>query len=81
MADLDILIERWRTGDERAAEAIYNLHQNRTYRLAYAILGNVEDAEEVAQDALTYALLNIHQFDERRSQFKNGRYSPESGDW
>lgn len=67
--DLDRLIERWHAGDERAAESLYNLHQERAYRLAYALLGNADDAEEAAQDALAYALLHIHHFDERRSQF------------
>lgn len=69
MTNLDVLIERWSAGDQNAAEQIYNLHRERTFRLAYALLGNTEDAEEAAQDALTYALLNIHQFDDRRSQF------------
>jgi RNA polymerase sigma-70 factor (ECF subfamily) len=69
VADLENLIKRWRAGDERAAEAIYNLHRERTFRLAYALLGNAEDAEEAAQDALAYALLKIDHFDERRSQF------------
>lgn len=69
MANLDVLIERWRAGDQRAAEAIYNLHRERAFRLAYALLGNTADAEEAAQDALAYALLNIDRFDERRSRF------------
>ena len=69
MANLEKLIERWRAGDERAAEAIYNLHRERTFRLAYALLSNTEDAEEAAQDALAYALLKIDHFDEKRSQF------------
>ena len=69
MVHLATLIERWRAGDEKAAEAIYNLHKTRVYRLAYGYLGNSEDAEEAAQDALTYALLNIIHFDEKRSQF------------
>jgi len=69
MSNLDSLIERWRNSDERAAEAIYNLHRQRTFQLAYALLGNLEDAEEAAQDALTYALLNIGRFDEKRSKF------------
>jgi RNA polymerase sigma-70 factor (ECF subfamily) len=69
MADLQTLIDRWRKGDSRAAESIYNLHQARVYRLAYGLLGNPEDAEEAAQDALTYALTNIHHFDEARSAF------------
>ncbi|MBU0511275.1 MAG: sigma-70 family RNA polymerase sigma factor, partial [Chloroflexi bacterium] len=34
-----------------------------------ALLGNTEDAEEAAQDAMTYALLNIHSYDSKRSKF------------
>ncbi|MFN2233212.1 MAG: RNA polymerase sigma factor, partial [Anaerolineales bacterium] len=59
----------WRTGDQRAAESIYNLHKESTYRLAYALLGNSQDAEEAAQDALSYALLHIDRFDQSRSKF------------
>ncbi|MFQ5616849.1 MAG: RNA polymerase sigma factor [Anaerolineales bacterium] len=69
ISNLETLIERWRTGDERAAESLYNLHQGRTFRLAYAVRGDADDAEEAAQDALTYALLNIHHYEPRRSKF------------
>lgn len=69
MSHLNTLINRWLAGDQKAAEEIYNLHQSRVYRLAYGLLGNAEDAEEAAQDALTYALVNIYNFDEKRSKF------------
>ena len=69
MPNLEVLIERWRAGDQMAAEALYNLHQGRVFRLSFALLGNADDAEETAQDALTYALLNIHNYDSRRSKF------------
>jgi len=69
MSNLEALIDSWRAGDERAAETIYNLNRERAFRLAFALLGNAEDAEEAAQDALAYALLNIAQFDEKRSKF------------
>jgi RNA polymerase sigma-70 factor (ECF subfamily) len=74
MMDLEALIERWRAGDQRAAEFIYSQHREQTFRLAYGLLGNMEDAEEAAQDALAYALLHIHQFDDRRSQFATWLY-------
>jgi len=54
-------IERWQRGDERAAELLYNQFREQTFRLAYGLLGHREDAEEAAQDALTYALVNIKQ--------------------
>ncbi len=74
MPNLENLIERWRTGDQRAAESLYNQHRERTFRLAYALLGNTEDAEEAAQDALSYALINIDRFDQTRSKFSTWLY-------
>jgi RNA polymerase sigma-70 factor (ECF subfamily) len=75
MKNLEMLIERWRAGDERAAELLYSQHREQTFRLAYGLLGNTEDAEEAAQDALTYALLHIRHFDERRSKFTTWLYT------
>ncbi len=69
MTSLERLIKRWRKGDQFAAAEIYQQHRERTYRLAYGLVGNPEDAEEAAQDALTYALVNIHHFEPRRSKF------------
>src|SRR5512135_2922270 len=69
MVDLDDLIHRWQARDERAAEALYNQFREEIYRLAYGLLGNVADAEEAAQDALSYALMNIRRFNPLRSSF------------
>ncbi len=69
MPDLSALIERWQGGDERAAEAIYNHHRESTFRLAYGLLGSAADAEEAAQEALTYTLTHINQFDPGRAGF------------
>ncbi|UCC63151.1 MAG: sigma-70 family RNA polymerase sigma factor [Anaerolineae bacterium] len=69
MPNTDVLIERWRNGDERAAEALYNGHRDPVFRLAHGLLGDPSDAEEVAQDALTYALVNIHRYDPNRASF------------
>jgi RNA polymerase sigma-70 factor (ECF subfamily) len=69
MPDIDVLIQRWQTGDERAAEMLFNQYREQVYRLAYGLLGEPADAEEAAQDALSYALLNIRHFDPRRSSF------------
>jgi RNA polymerase sigma-70 factor (ECF subfamily) len=69
MTSFERLLERWRAGDQAAAAEIYQQQRQRTYRLAYALVGNAEDAEEAAQDALTYALVNIRHFDPRRSKF------------
>jgi RNA polymerase sigma-70 factor, ECF subfamily len=69
MPDIDVLIQRWQIGDERAAETLYNQFREQVYRLAYGLLGQPADAEEAAQDALSYALLNIRRFDPARASF------------
>ncbi|GIK38721.1 MAG: RNA polymerase sigma factor [Chloroflexota bacterium] len=69
MTDLSVLAERWQAGDERAAEAIYHHCRDSTFGLANALLDNPADAEEAAQDALTYALTHINQYDAQRARF------------
>jgi len=63
------VIRRAQAGDERAARELFEVHQLRTYRLALGLLGDPADAEEVAQDALTYALLNIYRYNPDLSSF------------
>ncbi|MCL4297057.1 MAG: sigma-70 family RNA polymerase sigma factor [Anaerolineae bacterium] len=69
LSDLSGLIERWRRGHQAAAEAIYNRCRGVTYGLAYVLLGDAADAEEVTQDSLTYALTHIDQYDPQRAKF------------
>jgi RNA polymerase sigma-70 factor (ECF subfamily) len=69
MIAISALIERWRAGDERAAQTLYDHFWDRTFWLAYGLLGDSDDAEEVAQDALYYALSNIVRFDPNRAAF------------
>jgi RNA polymerase sigma-70 factor (ECF subfamily) len=69
LSDLNGLIERWRQGHEAAAEIIYNRCRGVTYGLAYALLGDPADAEEVTQDSLTYALTHISQYNPRQAKF------------
>jgi RNA polymerase sigma-70 factor (ECF subfamily) len=69
MPDIDDLIFRWREGDQQAARLLYEQHRGRVYRLAYGLLNNAEDAEEVAQDALTQALMQIERYDAERARF------------
>jgi len=45
------LVERFKAGDEAAFDALVDKHSQRAYQIAYGVLGNREDAEEVAQDA------------------------------
>jgi RNA polymerase sigma-70 factor (ECF subfamily) len=69
MSDLHVLIRRWRASDERAAEAIYNQFWDSSLGLAYSLLDDLADAEEAAQDALTYALTHIERYDPERASF------------
>lgn len=69
MSNIDVFIERWQAGDERAAEAIYNQYRGVTFGLAYSLLDDAADAEEVAQDVLTYALTHINRYDPQRARF------------
>jgi RNA polymerase sigma-70 factor (ECF subfamily) len=69
MTELNVLIQRWQAGDERAAEAIFNRFRGSLFGLALALLGNAADAEEVTQDTLTYALTHIHKYDGNRAKF------------
>ena len=70
MPNRNIFIQRWQDGDERAAEALYNHHRDATFRLAYGLLRDRSDAEDVAQDALIYALTHIDRFDPERASFQ-----------
>jgi RNA polymerase sigma-70 factor (ECF subfamily) len=70
MTNIDTLIDRWRAGDERAAEGLYNHYRGITFGLAYTLLDDAADAEEVTQDALTYALTHISRYDPRRARFE-----------
>lgn len=44
------LVARFKAGDENAFEILVKKYSGRAYQLAYGVLGNCEDAEEVAED-------------------------------
>jgi len=69
MIDTDKLIEQWKRGDESAARLLYEQYYLQIFRLACGLLDSIEDAEEVMQDTLTYALTQIHRYDRQRAQF------------
>jgi RNA polymerase sigma-70 factor (ECF subfamily) len=48
--DESALIERLKTGDQEAFEAIFNLYSPKLYNVAQRILGELADTEEVIQD-------------------------------
>lgn len=56
------LVQRVLAGDRRAFESLVRRHERRVYRVALAILGRPEDAEEAMQDAFIRALQHLGQF-------------------
>jgi RNA polymerase sigma-70 factor, ECF subfamily len=72
---LERLIARCLAGDQGAFQALYDALGTGTYRLAYSILLDREDAEEVVQDTFVYAFRNLHRFDPARGTFKTWLYT------
>jgi len=67
MSDADgQLIARARRGDRRARERLAQAHRREVYRIARAILGSDDDAEDATQEALVRMLRGLPGFDERR---------------
>jgi RNA polymerase sigma-70 factor (ECF subfamily) len=68
MNDTD-LIKRAASGDETAQRALYEAHHAAAFRLAYLLLGDGCDAEEVVQDVFAYLLRSLHRYDAERGTF------------
>jgi RNA polymerase sigma-70 factor (ECF subfamily) len=69
------LIAQARKGDQPACAAIYHRFVQPIYRLAYGVLLDSQDAEEVVQDTFTYALRNLKRYDAGRSAFRTWLYT------
>lgn len=59
------LIEEARRGDVDSFSALVELHQERAIRAAWSVVGNLEDARDLAQDAFVKAYENLGRFDGR----------------
>jgi RNA polymerase sigma-70 factor (ECF subfamily) len=59
------LIQRVKRGDVGAYDRLVRQHLRRAFAVAYRIVGNREDAEDVVQDAFIRALRYMRTFDER----------------
>jgi len=57
-----VLIESVLGGARRAFEPLVRRHERRVFRVALAVLGNVEDAEEAMRDAFIKADRHLDQF-------------------
>jgi RNA polymerase sigma factor (sigma-70 family) len=56
------IIEKCKKGDNQAQFSLYNLYNKAMYNLAYRILNNREDAEDILQDAFVDCFKNIGSF-------------------
>jgi RNA polymerase sigma-70 factor (ECF subfamily) len=57
------LLRRAQAGDERAFEALVRKHQARAWRAARNLVGNDEDAADLAQEAFVRVFRNLSSFD------------------
>jgi len=62
-----ILLEKAKAGDVAAFEELIEGYQKKIYNLAYRILGNYEDAGDMAQEALIRIFRSIANFKEQSS--------------
>jgi len=62
-------VARAAAGDEAAQRALYEAHNAAAFRLAYLLLGDTCDAEEVVQDAFVYLFRNLRRYDPERGAF------------
>ncbi|ABR49266.1 RNA polymerase, sigma-24 subunit, ECF subfamily [Alkaliphilus metalliredigens QYMF] len=61
------LIEKSKDGDSESFEKLILQHQKKAFNIAYRMLGNLEDANDVTQEALLKAYRAINRFQEKSS--------------
>ncbi|WP_188456742.1 RNA polymerase sigma factor SigW [Virgibacillus oceani] len=59
-------IKQVKKGDQAAFEDVVAFYQNKIYQHCYRMLGNVHEAEDIAQEAFVRAYVNIHSYDDKR---------------
>ncbi|QHS23981.1 RNA polymerase sigma factor SigW [Virgibacillus sp. MSP4-1] len=59
-------VRQVKKGDQSAFEDIVNFYQNKVIQICYRMLGNLHEAEDIAQEAFVRAYTNIQSFDEKR---------------
>lgn len=64
--DESSLIRHAAQGDMQAWESLMQAHQQAVFRLAYLILGDPDDAQDVAQETFLRAWKNLRRFDPLR---------------
>jgi RNA polymerase sigma-70 factor (ECF subfamily) len=58
----DALLEAFRSGDDAAFDALIGMYSAKLYKVAYALLGSRQDAEEVVQDTFLRAYRALQAF-------------------
>jgi RNA polymerase sigma-70 factor (ECF subfamily) len=69
------LIQRCLDGEPHACADLYQHWCAPVYRLAYGILRQSQDAEEVTQDVFVYALSRLKNYDPHKSAFRTWLYT------
>ncbi len=73
--DPEALIAQSLQGNEEAFAALYQACAPGVYRLAYGVLLNTQDAEEVVQDVFVYVYRSLTRFDPNRGAFQTWLYT------
>jgi RNA polymerase sigma factor (sigma-70 family) len=60
------VIQRARRGDEAACQMIVDEHREAVFRLAYLLMGDAHEAEDIAQETFIRALRHLHRYDPER---------------
>lgn len=68
------LLQRCLAGNEAAFVTLYDQHAAMVYRLAFGLLQNKEDAEEVLQDSFEYAFRKLALYNPQKSAFTTWLY-------
>jgi len=67
------LVDRWQSGDESAFQELIRRHERRVFRLLFRMMGNREEAEDVAQEAFLSLHRHGHRF-RREARFSTFVY-------
>ncbi len=67
------LVRRFRSGDEEALNTLIARHQRRVYAAAFRMVGNPEEAEEIAQETFIRAIKGLNKF-RGKSKFNTWLY-------
>lgn len=73
--DIQHLIARAREGDEAALRWLYETHRARIHRLAVGLIGDGDEADDVVQDVMIYALRHLDRYQPERAAFGTWLYS------